>query len=47
MVHLTCKVVSSHVAGDHTVFIAKVERVEVYDGEPLLYLRGEYRRVAG
>ena len=47
LVHLTCKVVSSHVAGDHTVFIAKVERVEVYDGEPLLYLRGEYRRVAG
>ena len=47
LVHLTCQVVSSHAAGDHTVFIARVESVEVYDGEPLLYLRGEYRRVAG
>jgi flavin reductase (DIM6/NTAB) family NADH-FMN oxidoreductase RutF len=47
LVHLACKVVSSHAAGDHTVFIARVESVEVYDGEPLLYLRGEYRRVAG
>ena len=46
LVNLTCRVVSSHTAGDHTVFIAKVEGVEVYDGEPLLYLRGEYRRVA-
>ncbi len=46
LVHLTCKVASSHAAGDHTIFIAKVESVEVYDGEPLLYLRGEYRRIA-
>lgn len=46
LVHLTCHVVSSHIAGDHTIFIAEVETVEVYDGEPLLYLRGDYRRVA-
>ena len=46
LAHLTCKVASSHLAGDHTVFIARVEGVEVYDGEPLLYLRGEYRRAA-
>ena len=45
LVHLACGVVDSHVAGDHTVFIAKVESVELYDGEPLLYLRGNYRRV--
>jgi flavin reductase (DIM6/NTAB) family NADH-FMN oxidoreductase RutF len=46
LVHLGCNVVASHVAGDHTVFIAEVESVEVYDGEPLLYLRGDYRSVA-
>jgi flavin reductase (DIM6/NTAB) family NADH-FMN oxidoreductase RutF len=46
LVHLACNVVDSHVAGDHTIFIAEVESVEIYDGEPLLYLRGNYRRVA-
>ena len=42
LVHLACNVVDSHVAGDHTIFIAEVESVEIYDGEPLLYLRGNY-----
>jgi flavin reductase (DIM6/NTAB) family NADH-FMN oxidoreductase RutF len=46
LVHLACKVVASHVAGDHTIFIAEVESVEVHEGEPLLYLRGNYRAVA-
>src|SRR5712671_3184483 len=46
LVHLTCNVVASHAAGDHTIFVAEVESVEVYDGEPLLYLRGNYRPVA-
>jgi flavin reductase (DIM6/NTAB) family NADH-FMN oxidoreductase RutF len=46
LVHLGCNVVASHVAGDHTIFIAEVESVEVYEGEPLLYLRGNYRPVA-
>jgi flavin reductase (DIM6/NTAB) family NADH-FMN oxidoreductase RutF len=46
LVHLACNVVASHDAGDHTIFIAEVESVEVYDGDPLLYLRGNYSRVA-
>jgi flavin reductase (DIM6/NTAB) family NADH-FMN oxidoreductase RutF len=46
LAHLTCEVVSSHLAGDHTIFIAKVTSVEVYDGNPLLYFRGDYRRLA-
>jgi flavin reductase (DIM6/NTAB) family NADH-FMN oxidoreductase RutF len=46
LAHLACNLVSSHVAGDHTVFIAQVEGVEVYEGEPLLYLRGDYGQVA-
>ena len=46
LVHLACHVVASHVAGDHTILIAEVESVEVHDGDPLLYLRGNYSRVA-
>lgn len=46
LAHLACKVVASHAAGDHTIFVAEAESVEVYDGEPLLYLRGNYREVA-
>ena len=46
LVNLTCNVVNSHIAGDHTIFVAEVEGVEIYDGEPLLYLRGNYRHVA-
>lgn len=45
LVNLACNVVDSHIAGDHTIFIAEVESVEIYDGEPLLYLRGNYRHV--
>ena len=46
LAHLTCIVVASYIAGDHTIFIAEVESLELFDGEPLLYLRGDYRRLA-
>jgi flavin reductase (DIM6/NTAB) family NADH-FMN oxidoreductase RutF len=46
LVHLACNVVGSHVAGDHTIFIAEPESVKIYEGEPLLYLRGNYRHLA-
>lgn len=45
LVHLACKLTASHVAGDHSIFLGAVESVEIFGGEPLLYLRGEYRRV--
>ena len=45
LAHLTCELVSSHVAGDHTVFIAEVTSVSVHEGDPLLYFRGQYRRM--
>jgi flavin reductase (DIM6/NTAB) family NADH-FMN oxidoreductase RutF len=47
LAHLACIVVASYIAGDHTIFIAEVESLEIFDGEPLLYLRGDYRRLAG
>lgn len=46
LVQLTCKVVASHVAGDHTIFLAEVETAEVFEGEPLLFFRGTYRKIA-
>ncbi len=45
LVHVACNVVASYIAGDHIIFIAEVETAEVYDGEPLLYFRGAYRRI--
>lgn len=46
LVQLTCRVVASHPAGDHTIFLAEVESAEVFDGEPLLFFRGAYRRIS-
>lgn len=43
LVHFACNVVGSYMAGDHTIFLAEVESVEVFDGEPLLYFRSSYR----
>jgi flavin reductase (DIM6/NTAB) family NADH-FMN oxidoreductase RutF len=46
LVHIGCNVAASYVAGDHTIFIGEVESAEVFDGEPLLFFRGAYRRIA-
>jgi flavin reductase (DIM6/NTAB) family NADH-FMN oxidoreductase RutF len=46
LVHIACNVAASYVAGDHTIFIGEVESTEVFDGEPLLFFRGAYRRIA-
>ena len=43
---LSCSVMATHAAGDHTIFVAKVEDVEIPGGEPLLFFRGEYRHIA-
>src|SRR6202011_6423488 len=46
LAQLTCRVVASHVAGDHTIFLADLESAEVFEGEPLLFFRGTYRRIS-
>jgi flavin reductase (DIM6/NTAB) family NADH-FMN oxidoreductase RutF len=46
LAHVACIVVASYIAGDHTIFLGEVESVEVFNGEPLLYFRGAYRRLA-
>jgi flavin reductase (DIM6/NTAB) family NADH-FMN oxidoreductase RutF len=45
LAYLECSLRSAQDAGDHTIFIAQVEDVVVRQGEPLLFFRGQYRRV--
>jgi flavin reductase (DIM6/NTAB) family NADH-FMN oxidoreductase RutF len=46
LAELACNVVAEHPAGDHTIFMGEVESMESHDGEPLLFHRGQYRRLA-
>ena len=46
LAHLVCRVVASYIAGDHTIFLGEVENVQIFEGEPLLYFRSGYRRIA-
>jgi len=41
-----CRVVATHDAGDHTIFIGEVEGLDADGGDPLLYFRGKYRRLS-
>jgi|SRR5215471_6463702 len=45
--HLECVTVSTHVAGDHTILVGRVEEATAGIGEPLLYFRGQYDRLRG
>jgi flavin reductase (DIM6/NTAB) family NADH-FMN oxidoreductase RutF len=46
LAELACNVVAEHPAGDHTIFLSEVESMECHEGEPLLFHRGQYRRLA-
>ena len=46
LAHLSCHLVAEHPAGDHTIFVGEVESMSCHDGEPLLFHRGQYRRLA-
>ena len=39
--HVECEVVEVATGGTHTVFLAEVRHAERFDGEPLLYYRGQ------
>jgi flavin reductase (DIM6/NTAB) family NADH-FMN oxidoreductase RutF len=45
LAYLECRLHTAQDAGDHTIFIAEVEDVVVRAGDPLLYFRGEYRKI--
>jgi flavin reductase (DIM6/NTAB) family NADH-FMN oxidoreductase RutF len=38
--------VNQHVAGDHTIFVGRVEAARADGEHPLLYFRGKYQRLA-
>ena len=46
LAHLGCDVAAEFPCGDHTIFVAEVESLELNEGEPLLFHRGKYRRLA-
>jgi flavin reductase (DIM6/NTAB) family NADH-FMN oxidoreductase RutF len=46
LAHLECRTVSRHVEGDHTILVGRVEEARNGGGEPLLYFRGKYARLA-
>jgi flavin reductase (DIM6/NTAB) family NADH-FMN oxidoreductase RutF len=47
IVSLDCRVVASHEAGDHWIYVGEIEHVTLRGGEPLLYCDGSYRELAG
>lgn len=47
LAHLECVTVATHVEGDHTILVGRVEHARSDSGEPLLYYRGRYGRLSG
>jgi flavin reductase (DIM6/NTAB) family NADH-FMN oxidoreductase RutF len=45
LAHLEVRLIAHHDGGDHTVFIAQVDRAEPRHGRPLLYYRGGYAQL--
>ena len=45
LAHLECDVVEHYDAGDHSLFVARVDRAEPLHGRPLLYYRGGYAQL--
>jgi flavin reductase len=47
LAYVDCAVRDVHAGGDHSIFVAEVNAVELgADGEPLLYYRGRYRSLS-
>ena len=45
LAHLECRIVASHEAGDHTMFVGEVESASAHGAQPLLYYRGGYAQL--
>ena len=46
MAHLECQLVQHCEAGDHTIFIAQVERGSMREGRPLVFFGGQFAQLA-
>ena len=42
---VACRLHAAHVAGDHTIVVGEVISATRYRGQPLLFFRGQYRRL--
>lgn len=42
---LECRVVAVHDGGDHVIYVGEVAHLEASEGDPLLFFRGQYRRL--
>jgi len=40
-----CALVAAHEAGDHTIFVGRVEDATIHQGRPLLFYRGRYNKL--
>jgi flavin reductase (DIM6/NTAB) family NADH-FMN oxidoreductase RutF len=45
MAYFVVQIVDAHPAGDHTLYIGRVEHFESRDGQPLLFFGGKYRHL--
>ncbi len=45
-VQMDCSLVATYPAGDHVLYVGRIEHTVVSDREPLLYFRGGYRKLA-
>jgi flavin reductase (DIM6/NTAB) family NADH-FMN oxidoreductase RutF len=45
LAHLECRLIDHCEGGDHTIFVAAVERADARQGRPLLYYRGGYAQL--
>lgn len=43
--HFVVQVMDAHPAGDHTLYIGRVEYFEAYEGKPLLFYAGQYQQL--
>lgn len=46
LVRLECRIAERHAGGDHVIVVAHVLAAEVAEGDPLIYFRGRYARLA-
>jgi flavin reductase (DIM6/NTAB) family NADH-FMN oxidoreductase RutF len=46
LARLACRIVDRVPTGDHTFVVGEIVALEVDEGEPLVYFRSDYRRLA-
>ncbi len=44
--HLIASIVEAYPAGDHTLYLGRVEYIDWNDGKPLLFYRGKYHQLS-